>query len=370
MPFVSYAQNYEDVLLWRALGSVAAGFYIDVGAFHPDEDSVTRAFHDRGWTGVNVEPVDALFTRLAAARPRDVTLRCAVGAVSGVTSLKIVQNTGLSTTDPSQAAGLDVQGVASQAEPTQVRSLADICREHALGDIHFLKIDVEGAERAVLEGADFTRYRPWIVLLEAVAPETRAPTHERWEDLMLAADYRFVWFDGLNRFYVAAEQYAALGCYFTAPPNVFDDFIRPADAELARRLAESQHAHAAAEAEAGFAALRAQASDARARDALQARADLRDLLARARQEAADLQANVEWHRGLQRDAEDLVGRLQEETAWLRGVQEDMRLRAAERHDAAVARAQAAGATLAAVRASRSWRLTAPIRRLIDRTRPA
>jgi hypothetical protein len=44
LTFVSYAQNFEDVLLWRALRQVRNGFYIDVGAAHPDIDSVTRAF--------------------------------------------------------------------------------------------------------------------------------------------------------------------------------------------------------------------------------------------------------------------------------------------------------------------------------------
>ena len=44
MTFISYAQNFEDVLLWRALGTVERGFFIDVGAQHPDQDTVTPAF--------------------------------------------------------------------------------------------------------------------------------------------------------------------------------------------------------------------------------------------------------------------------------------------------------------------------------------
>ncbi|MCU0506725.1 MAG: FkbM family methyltransferase, partial [Chloroflexi bacterium] len=52
-PFVSHAQNLEDVMLWRALGDVGAGFYVDVGAFSPTEDSVTLAFSERGWRGIN-----------------------------------------------------------------------------------------------------------------------------------------------------------------------------------------------------------------------------------------------------------------------------------------------------------------------------
>src|ERR1700761_8288608 len=61
---VSYAQNREDVLLWRALHDLPAGFYIDVGAEDPTKDSVTRAFYERGWGGINVEPVQEPFHKL------------------------------------------------------------------------------------------------------------------------------------------------------------------------------------------------------------------------------------------------------------------------------------------------------------------
>src|SRR5262249_31376956 len=47
-----------------------------------------------------------------------------------------------------------------------------------------------------------------------------------WESLLVSAGYRFVWFDGLSRFYVAEERYTDLGQYFELPVNVFDDFVR------------------------------------------------------------------------------------------------------------------------------------------------
>ena len=54
--FVSYAQNFEDHAM-RALSHVDCGFYIDIGAHHPTIDSVSLAFYERGWTGIDVEPV-------------------------------------------------------------------------------------------------------------------------------------------------------------------------------------------------------------------------------------------------------------------------------------------------------------------------
>src|SRR6185503_7699605 len=83
-PFVSYAQNHEDVVLARALRpDEHTGFWIDVGAGDPIGDSVTAAFSERGWRGINVEPLPAEFERLCAARPNDVNLCVALGARAG-----------------------------------------------------------------------------------------------------------------------------------------------------------------------------------------------------------------------------------------------------------------------------------------------
>ena len=57
MPFLSYAQNMEDVMLHRALREVKQGFYVDVGANSPDLQSVTKAFYQAGWRGINIERI-------------------------------------------------------------------------------------------------------------------------------------------------------------------------------------------------------------------------------------------------------------------------------------------------------------------------
>ncbi len=41
---ISYAQNFEDVLLWRALKNVHEGFYIDLSVQDPEEESVCLVF--------------------------------------------------------------------------------------------------------------------------------------------------------------------------------------------------------------------------------------------------------------------------------------------------------------------------------------
>jgi len=79
---LSYASNFEDVLLYRCFRNVRSGFYIDIGAHHPTFASVTRWFYDQGWSGINVEP-GAEIDNLRAQRARDVNLALAVADFEG-----------------------------------------------------------------------------------------------------------------------------------------------------------------------------------------------------------------------------------------------------------------------------------------------
>ena len=235
--FVSYAQNFEDVMLWRALSTVRDGFYIDVGAGDPDQHTVTRAFYERGWHGINIDPDPACFAALARRRDRDINVPIALAEAPGLRRFHVVSVPGLSTLASAIASRYRARGWDVRRAKIEVSTLAEICRQHAPTEIHFLKIDVEGAEAAVLQGADFGAFRPWIVLAEATVPLTQVENYAEWEHILLAADYRFVWFDGLNRFYVAEEKYAALSPQFRLPPNCFDMFTI-ADPEKAALAAE------------------------------------------------------------------------------------------------------------------------------------
>src|SRR6266478_2916687 len=96
---VSYAQNFEDVMLWRALGHIEKGRYIDIGAQDPIVDSVSLMFYEHGWLGVHVEPAPRYAELLRQARPRETVIQAAVVARSGVVGFYEFPDTGLSTVD-------------------------------------------------------------------------------------------------------------------------------------------------------------------------------------------------------------------------------------------------------------------------------
>lgn len=224
MTTISYAQNYEDVMLARALADIDNGFYVDVGAQHPINGSVTKAFSVKGWRGINIDPVERWHRLVCEDRPNDINLCVPIAEKPGFVELYDVEDTGLSTLRDDYAAEHANAGWNVVARRLKAHSLNSVFRAHVRGEVHFLKVDVEGAEESVLRSLDFTRFRPWIVLVEATKPNSPEPAFEDWEPLLLGACYNFVYDDGLNRFYLAHE-HAARAVHFKVPPNFFDHFL-------------------------------------------------------------------------------------------------------------------------------------------------
>ena len=322
-------------MLWRALKNVDRGFYIDVGAADPVDLSVTHFFYTKGWSGINVEPEPEHFKLLNAARARDTNLAVCAGSASGEIVFHQIPETGLSTTSEDVAREHEKAGFLRIELRVPTRTLADICAEYAEGqDIHFLKIDVEGGEEDVLRGADFQRFRPWIIVIEATLPMTQVPDYAGWESFLTEAGYRFAWFDGVNRFYVAEERSDDLLPHFTVQPNIFDGFARAAD--LLEPLERAEAGQSEAENRATAAAVR-----------------LTELSAKNRRLSAQIEVLQSKVLDSERVANETVRRAETLELQVRDMEEllreAIRMRDAAEHDAA------------AVRASTSWRITRPIR---------
>ena len=220
---ISYAQNFEDVMLWRALKHVENGFYIDLGAQDPIVDSVSLAFHERGWKGIHVEPTPHYAHLLRAQRPGDMVIEAAVGNEGDMLTFFEIPDSGISTADPQIAQqhrdrGFEIREITVPC--IRLSSIFKTCGKH---DIHWLKIDVEGFERSAITSWGKATARPWIVVVESTLPMTQTESYQSWEPLLLRRGYTPVYFDGLNRYYVSSEK-AELKEAFNAPPNVFDGF--------------------------------------------------------------------------------------------------------------------------------------------------
>jgi len=228
---ISYAQNFEDVMIARLFDAGYRGFYVDIGAAHPDFLSVTRHFYDQGWSGINVEPTDRYYPLLCETRPRDINLQCAVGNRPGLATFyeipKFAEN---STLERTVADRLAVTELTATPREVEVVRLADLCDIHVKDrTIDFMKVDVEGGELGVLQSADWERFRPRLLVVEATAVNSKEENWQIWEPILTAAQYHKVWFDGLNNFYLREED-LELRHACRLPPNIFD---RCETAELA-----------------------------------------------------------------------------------------------------------------------------------------
>jgi FkbM family methyltransferase len=246
-PFVSHAQNREDVVLWRALKEVGAGRYVEVGGNDPDHCSITRSFYDRGWSGLVIEPEPTFAALQRAARPRDVLAEVAITSKVGPVVLQRFAGTGLSTLDPDIGLSHEAAGFERDEVTVPGRRLDDVVEEAGFGqgEVHFMVVDVEGLEADVLATVDLALWRPWVLVIEATRPLSQESTHEAWDPGVLAAGYEFCLFDGLSRFYVAKEHAGTLAPLLSHAACIFDDFI-----EVGRRVEAEQRAVLAASASA------------------------------------------------------------------------------------------------------------------------
>ncbi len=223
---ISYAQNFEDVMLERVFKEQSTGFYIDVGAWDDVTDSVTKHFYEKGWNGINVEPLPVYFAKHQRSRERDINLNIALLDKPGNRTLFEISGSALSTFDTNHAEDHRAKGFQVTERQVEVRTLEAICDEYAKDttQIDFLKVDTEGTELQVLQGGNWMRFRPRVLVIEATIPDSPTTSHDEWEAFILAQGYIYAYFDGLNRFYVRQEESDLLK-HFSCPPNVFDSFI-------------------------------------------------------------------------------------------------------------------------------------------------
>ncbi|MFG5040360.1 FkbM family methyltransferase [Vibrio cholerae] len=226
MSIISYAQNFEDVMLWRCFKNIDNGYYIDVGAAWESVDSVTKLFYERGWSGINIEPNNSLFEVLSQNRSRDINLNVAVSDTPGKVDICFLDNAGLSTAVEEIAEKHQLSGEKGTVKAVEAVTLDNIWDTYVPTnqDVHFLKIDVEGLEYKVIKGFSLNQNRPWVILVESTLPMTQTECHDEWETLLIEHGYHFVYADGLNRFYIAEEK-LALKSNFKYPPNIWDNYI-------------------------------------------------------------------------------------------------------------------------------------------------
>lgn len=195
----TYAQYNEDIILLALFDGVDKGFYVDVGANSPVTDSATKIFYDKGWSGINIEPIQKFYDQLQKDRPEDVNLCLGAGEKTGTATLReFVKLPGHSTFSDAEKKQHSSSSAYTDYQ-VPIKPLKDIFAEQKVERINFLKVDVEGFEHEVMAGNDWSKYRPEVVCIEA--------NHEAksWRAILTNNNYKLFIADGLNEYHIAKE---------------------------------------------------------------------------------------------------------------------------------------------------------------------
>lgn len=149
--------------VWEFFGRAETGVFLDVGANHPTELSLTGFLEQQGWSGVLVEPNPELARLLVAQRPRSRTFQVAAGGPDMPDTMDLFLGVSHLHSTLAPVLGDPLSGVKVQV---QVRTLDSLLTEAGIPRIDFMSIDVEGGELAVLRGLSLDKFQPRLILIE------------------------------------------------------------------------------------------------------------------------------------------------------------------------------------------------------------
>jgi FkbM family methyltransferase len=219
---VAVHQTYEhqQALLREFFGGETAGFFVEVGAKHPTLGSPTLHLEQSGWTGLLVEPQPDLAAFLVTCRTARVfAVACSSPDNAGKTLPLYIDG-------PRAVLNRDRMAELPQAAYVIVvptRTLDNILDEAAAPvPLALLSVDVEGHEVEVLQGFDFSRWQPALILIDDRVASLKVHRYLKHNG------YRLIRRLGSNGWYVpdddeaatvaAADRWAILRQYYLALP--------------------------------------------------------------------------------------------------------------------------------------------------------
>ncbi|MFV0419945.1 MAG: FkbM family methyltransferase [Dysgonomonas sp.] len=173
---ISFSQEGEDLVLNRFFERQKTGFYVDIGAHHPMRFSNTYKFYLKGWRGINVDAMPGSMDVFNKIRPNDINLEIAVSNKQQILTYYIFNEPALNTF--SEEIAQEHSEINSYYRITdkikiKTESLVNILDLHLPSNINidFMSIDVEGLDLSVLQSNNWDKYRPKMLLVEALYSE-------------------------------------------------------------------------------------------------------------------------------------------------------------------------------------------------------
>ena len=166
------SQEGEDILLKRILKwhYSKPGLYLDVGAHDPIRFSNTYHYYLNGWKGINIDPKPGMKVLFDRIRPRDLNCELGISDAEGMLTYYQFKEPAFNTFDIESAEYAKTRTDLILESQVPVKPLCDLLDEHLEShqSISFFNIDVEGLELNVLKSNNWSKYRPKIIIVEAL----------------------------------------------------------------------------------------------------------------------------------------------------------------------------------------------------------
>lgn len=185
----SYSNWGIDMLADFFFRDVNDGFYIDVGCHHPYLNNNTLPLYKRGWKGINIDLDYSSIDLFNFFRPKDLNIQIAISDKKGEKDLFFFHNrSAINTLD--QINGQN----AKEVKKINVDSLNNIIEQskYKNREIDFLTIDVEGHELKVLEGLNFNKYKPKLIVLEFINTDYKEFHQQKIDHIINSELYKFM----------------------------------------------------------------------------------------------------------------------------------------------------------------------------------
>lgn len=168
-----FSHSGEDAVLsgifGKQLHEKQAGFFVDIGAYHPYTASNTFLFYINGWRGINIDARPGVMKLFDKHRPKDVNLEIGIGEKRETLTYYYVNSD--SSMNSFSREFIEEMGMMDQVKktvPIEVIPLSEVLGQYleANQKIDFLNIDVEGYDFQVIKSNDWIQFRPKVVVIE------------------------------------------------------------------------------------------------------------------------------------------------------------------------------------------------------------
>ena len=166
-----YSQEGEDMVLVTLFGDSYQGIYVDIGAHDPARWSNTKKLAERGWWGLDVDPLPGVAAKFRKQRPRDIVIQAAIDiGVHDPLAYWMFNEPRwncLSPTEPvAYKDGIPVRPSSRITVP--IISIEDAVDQAGLDRVDLINIDIEGGEEHILHHWPWERYTPKAICVEVV----------------------------------------------------------------------------------------------------------------------------------------------------------------------------------------------------------